>query len=124
MENRFSHSGRSTPAGHGISLRSWLRNMGMTGLLALVGDSVLATPRIRGFIDVHNHYAPPEFIQFYKDHQVNPLPSAAWDLERQLRDMDHAGVAVAMLSSFTPYDVGTISERRTLSRVLNDYGTS
>jgi hypothetical protein len=88
--------------GGGISRRSWLRSIGVTGLWALGGDSLWATPRVRDFIDVHNHYAPPEFLQFYKDHQVNPLPSPAWDLERELRDMDYAGVAVAMLSSYTP----------------------
>jgi 6-methylsalicylate decarboxylase len=81
-------------------------------------------PRVNRFIDVHNHYAPPEFLQFYKDHQIHPLPSAAWDIQRQLQDMDRAGVAVAMLSSFTPYDVGTVAERRALSRTLNESGAA
>lgn len=105
-----------------MTRRSWLYGAGVTVLLAIGRGSLRATTRVSGIIDVHSHYAPPEFIQFYQDHQVSPLPSAAWDLERQLRDMDAAGVAVAMLSSFTPYDVGTVAERRTLSRALNDFG--
>ena len=107
-----------------MTRRSWLVGAGATGLWALGGGTLHATVRISGFIDVHNHYAPPEFIRFFKDHHITPLPSAAWDLKRQLQDMDSAGVAVAMLSAFTPYDVGTIAERRTLCRTLNDFGAA
>jgi hypothetical protein len=99
-----------------------LYGAGVTGLLAIGSGSLRATTRVSGIIDVHDHYAPPELIQFYRDHQVSPLPPAAWGLERQLRDMDAVGVEVAMLSSSTPYDVGTIAERRTLSRASNDFG--
>ncbi len=105
-----------------MSRRSLLRGMGAAGLFAMGGGSAQVKQQVRGFIDVHSHYAPPEFLQFYKDHQVTPLPNAAWDLDRQLRDMDQAGVAVAMLSSFTPYGIGTATERRTLSRALNEAG--
>lgn len=121
--NAFAHCRPGLSLGRGMTRRSWLCGIGAAGLVVL-GGGLRATSRVSGFIDVHNHYAPPEFLQFYKDHQINPLPSAAWDPERQLRDMDRAGVAVAMLSSFTPYDVGTIAERRTLSRTLNDYGAT
>ena len=114
-------SGRN-PSRSGVTRRAWLHGCGAAGLLALSGGLGRAASRVSGFIDVHNHYAPPEFLQFYKNHRIDPLPSAAWDLQRQLGDMDRAGVAVAMLSSFTPYDVGTIAERRALSRTLNEYG--
>ncbi|HUN87553.1 MAG TPA: hypothetical protein VMU28_02120, partial [Terriglobales bacterium] len=120
--SELTNGGDSRPATREIRRRSILRGIGIGGLLALSGDQLLAAPPVSGLIDVHNHYAAPEFLQFYKDHHVTPLPFVAWDLERDLRDMDRAGVAVAMLSSFTPYDVGTLAERRTLSRTLNEYG--
>ena len=123
MERRLDLNNHGMSATPSMTRRSWMYGVGCAGLLALGGDSLsAATPQPRGIIDVHNHYAPPEFLQFYKDHKVTPLPNVGWGLQRQLHDMDVGGVAVAMLSSFTPYDVGTVAERRALSRSLNEYG--
>jgi 6-methylsalicylate decarboxylase len=120
-ENLLTPNGCDVSAAeYGITRRSWLRGMGAAGLLAFGGDPVWASPRVPGIIDVHNHYVSPELLQFQKDHKVSP--TSAWNVERELHDMDLAGVTVAMLSSFTPYDVGTMAERRALSREQNEFG--
>src|SRR5271165_5991336 len=69
-------------------------------------------------IDVHHHFSPPLLREFYEhmsqSGRAKVVPPLTWDLNRDMEDMDRGGTTLALLSSFTPYDVGTAQERATL----------
>jgi predicted TIM-barrel fold metal-dependent hydrolase len=100
------------------------RRAALAGLAAtsFAGSSGLAaTRRERRYIDVHNHYAAPAFLEFNRRFVPGsgPLP---WDIGSALRDMDEAGVAMSVLSGFTPSIGGTAEDRARLARETNEYG--
>lgn len=105
--------------------RSFLQNSAALTLGGLLPGVLMANP-VRHQIDVHHHFSPPILREFYESiaktgQPVRP-PPMSWTLEQDLDDMDRGGTSIAMLSSFTPYDVGTPKERTSLSRALNEYG--
>jgi predicted TIM-barrel fold metal-dependent hydrolase len=99
----------------------------LRGGVALISSAMLPAMAATSLqIDVHHHFSPPLLRDFYErlnrsGHNV-AAPPMSWDLQRDLDDMDRGGTRLALLSSFTPYDVGTPAERARLARQLNDYG--
>lgn len=90
---------------------------------ARVGTPMAFTqdPRIRlRWIDVHCHVNAPAFNDFNVRFggQRNPPP---WTLESAMRDMDEAGVSLAVLSGWTPAAGGTAADRTAVSRGTNEY---
>ncbi len=82
--------------------------------------SAIAKPPHR--IDVHSHIAPPEWIRRLTPEGVVLPPLANWTVERQLEDMDQAGVATAITSITAPGLWFTDpSVARPLARACNDY---
>jgi len=96
------------------------------GGLAALGASVVA-PRVRAQpprdrIDVHHHFIPEAFRRFWSAPGRGPTPPMMWTLGEDLADMEDGGIGTALLSIFTPFDVGTLDERRRLAREINEAG--
>jgi 6-methylsalicylate decarboxylase len=72
------------------------------------------------WIDVHCHVNAPAFNDFNLKFggQRNPPP---WALDPMMRDMDEAGVSLAVLSGWTPVEGGTADDRSAVSRGTNEY---
>jgi 6-methylsalicylate decarboxylase len=101
----------------------------LTGLagLPLAGLCPAKQPNTsgRGRIDVHHHFIPEEFRNFFATASAESgvrAPPMDWVLAKDLDDMQRGGVHTAMLSIFTPYDVGTAAQRTTLARGINEAG--
>lgn len=81
----------------------WTRRDALAALGAGVALPMLrqgqgaAAANARNIIDVHAHYQPPAIRALNL-----PGPMNAWDLQKQIGDMDAAGVTRAMLSVTTP----------------------
>jgi predicted TIM-barrel fold metal-dependent hydrolase len=73
-------------------------------------------------IDVHHHFIPEAFRQFWSAPGRGPTPPMNWTLAEDLADMESGGIDTALLSIFTPFDVGTLEERLRLARDINDAG--
>jgi len=70
----------------------------------------------RNIVDVHAHFQPPAI------RSLNiPGPMNAWDLQKQIDDMDAAGVTRAMLSITTPGVPATGETGRRVARESNEY---
>jgi predicted TIM-barrel fold metal-dependent hydrolase len=70
----------------------------------------------RGIIDVHAHFQPPVM------RAMNiPGPMNGWSLEKQIEDMDQAGVVRALLSVTTPGVPATGEAARRIARETNEY---
>jgi 6-methylsalicylate decarboxylase len=70
----------------------------------------------RNIIDVHAHYQPPAIRNLNL-----PGPMNAWDLQKQMDDMDAAGVRRAILSVTTPGVPATGELARRIARESNEY---
>ncbi|MEO8313220.1 MAG: amidohydrolase family protein [Pseudomonadota bacterium] len=72
------------------------------------------------WIDMHCHVNAPAFNDFNIRFggQRNPPP---WTLESMMRDMDDAGVSLAVLSGWTPAEGGTAADRASVARGTNEY---
>jgi 6-methylsalicylate decarboxylase len=107
--------------------RTFLRGAASSIAAAAVPSGVFAA-QSRLQIDVHHHFSPPLLREFYeqagRSGRAVRAPPMSWDLQQDIDDMDRGGTTLAMLSSFTPYDVGTPAERATLARSLNEYGAN
>ena len=108
----------------GITRRTMLAGLAAT-VPALLADEALAAPR-RAWIDVHHHFIPPAFREFYASARTSAgAPAAAppmtWELNADLEDMERGGTEVAVLSIFVPYDLGTPESRARLARETNEY---
>ena len=108
----------------GITRRTVLAGLAAT-VPALVLEQARGAPR-RAWIDVHHHFIPPAFREFYSTARtsagtVATAPPMAWDLNADLDDMERGGTEVAVLSIFVPYDVGTPESRARLARETNEY---
>jgi predicted TIM-barrel fold metal-dependent hydrolase len=78
--------------------RSALGALGATLALPLLREGRAADAATsRRIIDVHAHFQPPAIRALNL-----PGPMNAWDLQKQIADMDDAGVIRAMLSVTTP----------------------
>jgi predicted TIM-barrel fold metal-dependent hydrolase len=102
--------------------KPWTRREALVALGAAVAlpamrDSGAADARAtRNIIDVHAHYQPPAIRGLNL-----PGPMNAWDLQKQIEDMDIAGVTRAMLSVTTPGVPATGELGRRIARESNEY---
>jgi predicted TIM-barrel fold metal-dependent hydrolase len=81
--------------------------------------------RPRPWIDVHHHFIPPGYREFFEsarnaDGSPAIVPPTNWTLAADLEDMDRAGVRTAMLSMFVPATVGSAPQRAGLARAINE----
>ena len=100
----------------------WTRREALGMLGAAVALPVLRASRAAGagggrnIIDVHAHYQPPAIRSLNL-----PGPMNAWDLQKQIDDMDAAGVTRAVLSVTTPGVPATGEAGRRIARESNEY---
>jgi predicted TIM-barrel fold metal-dependent hydrolase len=89
------------------------------GVIAPLAGALAARATQR-WIDVHCHVNAPAFNDFNIRFggQRNPPP---WTLESAMRDMDETGVALAVLSGWTPSEGGTASDRLAVARGTNEF---
>ena len=105
------------PNGSQWTRRKALGTLGAVAALPLLRESLAAdAAAARNIIDVHAHYQPPAIRGLNL-----PGPMNAWDLQKQIGDMDAAGVTRAMLSVTTPGVPATGEASRRLARESNEY---
>jgi len=74
-------------------------------------------------IDVHHHFAPPEWITAVKGRELLQKANTEWTPARSIEDMDEAGVATAVVSITNPgLWFGDHEATRNLARACNEYG--
>jgi predicted TIM-barrel fold metal-dependent hydrolase len=101
----------------GWTRREALGALGAAVALPLLRESGAANAATtRNIIDVHAHYQPPAIRNLNL-----PGPMNAWDLQKQIEDMDVAGVTRAMLSVTTPGVPATGELARRIARESNEY---
>ena len=106
----------------GIGRRGLLAGLGAT----LAATSVRAQPDApaakRGWIDVHHHLSPPEYVSRIGRRITLPPLVTDWTPEASLADMDRAGVTTAVLSITTPgLWFGDVGEAKDVARACNEY---
>jgi 6-methylsalicylate decarboxylase len=82
----------------------------------LPGGAAADARSVRSIIDVHAHYQPPAIRALNL-----PGPMNAWNLQKQIEDMDVAGVTRAVLSITTPGVPGMGEMARSVARESNEY---
>jgi 6-methylsalicylate decarboxylase len=108
-----------------------------TAAVILKGDLWAgAPPSTPELIDIHTHYAPPDWVSEVASKQgrgmlgntsfLNTFKS--WTPARSIEQMDQAGIATSFVSITTPgiwfgEDVSTVEGTRRLARQCNEYGT-
>jgi 6-methylsalicylate decarboxylase len=107
----------------------------VTGGLAAVGAglAVASVPKA-GFaqggaaanprrIDIHHHFAPPEWLAYVKGRPLLQPANVAWTPEKSIEDMDKGGVAAAMISITNPgMWFGDKAATTRVARASNEYG--
>lgn len=89
----------------------------------LGGNLVAAATRAPWRIDVHHHFGSPAYDAFAAAHPDAGLPPAPPNsIADSLEEMDRAGIALSILSSFVPPTGGSAEDRRALARNINSYG--
>jgi predicted TIM-barrel fold metal-dependent hydrolase len=74
-------------------------------------------------IDVHHHFAPPQWIAEVKGKELLQPANASWTPERSIEDMDKGGVAAAVISVTNPgLWFGDAAVTKRLARACNEYG--
>jgi 6-methylsalicylate decarboxylase len=97
--------------------RAALSALGAAAALPLLRESRAADAGgARNIIDVHAHYQPPAIRALNL-----PGPMNAWDLQKQIEDMDAAGVTRAVLSVTTPGIPAAGEAGRRIARESNEY---
>jgi predicted TIM-barrel fold metal-dependent hydrolase len=97
--------------------REALGALGAAATLPILRETRAAGGNIpRNIIDVHAHFQPPAIRSLNL-----PGPMNAWDLQKQIGDMDVAGVTRAMLSVTTPGVPATGELGRRIARESNEY---
>jgi len=103
------------PRGH-WTRREALSALGAAATLPLHESRAADAGSARNIIDVHAHYQPPAIRALNL-----PGPMNAWDLQKQIEDMDAAGVTRAVLSVTTPGVPATGEAGRRIARESNEY---
>lgn len=98
--------------------------LGATGLADRVAGAAqagaAAGPRR---IDVHHHFAPPAWVTEVRGRPLLQPANTTWTPEKSIADMDHGGVAAAVVSITNPgLWFGDAAVTRRLARACNDYG--
>jgi predicted TIM-barrel fold metal-dependent hydrolase len=97
--------------------RETLGALGAAAALPLLRDTLAAgASSTRNIIDVHAHFQPPAMRAFTPGGPMN-----SWDLQKQIADMDAAGVTRAMLSVTTPGVPATGETGLRIARESNEY---
>lgn len=124
------------PCGCGMPRRQFLKGAGALAagvMLSSVGLEAQAGPPKQGRVDVHYHYAPPQWAaavttKINQGVKMNdPLHAFKdWTPARAVEMMDQAGVATSMVSITTPgiwfgEKNSTIDETRQLARDCNEF---
>jgi predicted TIM-barrel fold metal-dependent hydrolase len=116
-----------------LSRRDFLKRAVTTSAGALVASRGMsaqnpaAAPRR---IDVHQHYVSPDYYAMLtRKNAVSPVPGFAiwrdYTPERNIVEMDKAGVQTAMLSQTAPgVWFGDVNEARRLAREMNEYAAA
>jgi 6-methylsalicylate decarboxylase len=90
----------------------------------LAQSSFAAQPKAPALtrIDVHSHFAPPDYISELRARGVVNPQMFEWTPSRHIDEMDRAGVATA-LTSISPPGVWFVDNptARRISRICNDY---
>lgn len=74
-------------------------------------------------IDVHHHFAPPEWISHVLGRELLQKANTEWTPARSIADMDEAGVATAVVSITNPgLYFGDHAKTRDVARACNEYG--
>jgi predicted TIM-barrel fold metal-dependent hydrolase len=106
------------------SRRTFLSGIAAVAAMA-GGGAAFAAARRRPWIDLHHHFIPPGYREFFTtarnaDGTPAIVPPTTWTLAADLEDMDRAGVRTAVLSMFVPTTVGTAAQRAALARAINE----
>jgi 6-methylsalicylate decarboxylase len=76
-------------------------------------------------IDMHHHFAPPEWMAEVKGRPLLNAANLRWTAELSLADMDRGGVAASMLSITNPgIWFGDKEKTRMLARACNEFGAN
>jgi predicted TIM-barrel fold metal-dependent hydrolase len=102
-----------------LGRRGFLAGLG-AGAAALGIGSRTSAAQARDILDVHAHLTPPTF----RAAGIAQGPMAGWSLERQMAEMDQAGVQRAILSVTTPGVTVEGEPGARLTREANDYAAS
>jgi predicted TIM-barrel fold metal-dependent hydrolase len=103
----------------------------MAPLAAVGADRSLAAALLQGGagaphprrIDMHHHFAPPEWMAEVKGRPLLNAANLRWTAELSLADMDTGGVAASILSITNPgIWFGDKNKTRTLARACNEFG--
>ncbi len=81
-----------------------------------------AVHALPGWIDVHHHFAPPEYAHVLNQKKLTPEPLVGWSPQKAIDDMDKAGISMAMNSIVGPgvwFD--DAEQARRLARDANEY---
>jgi len=121
--------------------RRFLSHVG--GLAALAATALLckgrawaATPGApAGWVDIHSHYAPPDWVSVITSNQGRGMLGntsflsafKGWTPAKSIEQMDAAGIATSIVSLTTPGiwfgdSVTSLDATRQLARQCNDYG--
>jgi predicted TIM-barrel fold metal-dependent hydrolase len=116
----------------GIDRRTFLAaTMASLGVATLGAErSLTSAERQRGAsvanprrIDIHHHFAPPEWIAEVKGRPLLNAANLRWTAELSLADMDKGGVAASILSITNPgIWFGDRDKTRMLARACNEFG--
>lgn len=99
------------------SRRETLGALGAMAAMPFLRDSRAASPATaRNIIDVHAHFQSPALRALSQGGPMN-----AWDVQKQIADMDAAGVTRAMLSVTTPGVPATGETGRRIARETNEF---
>ena len=110
--------------------RQFIKTVGAAGAAVLLpgvgvpsAGQTSAPPRI---IDVHHHYASPNYIASLAARNVgNNLDRFKDDApEKHLAEMDKVGVATAMLSHYSGFWFGDVSQARRDAREMNEWAAA
>jgi 6-methylsalicylate decarboxylase len=114
------------------SRRDFLRSVVAAGAGAVLGSGSTRAQSAAGArrIDVHQHYVSPDYYALLtKKNAVSPVAGfnqwREYTPERNLAEMEKAGVATAMLSQTAPgVWFGDVNEARRIAREMNEYAAA
>ena len=119
-------------AGNRTDRRGFIRGMAAVGAATLL-PGVRSSPASQAppasqprIIDVHHHYASPNYIASLASRNVgNNLDRFKGDTpEKHLAEMEKAGVATAMLSQYSGFWFGDVAQARRDAREVNEWAAA
>jgi predicted TIM-barrel fold metal-dependent hydrolase len=130
-----TYRGPELPRRHFLSQVGGLTALAATGLLWKGRAWAEAPAEPTGWIDIHSHYAPPDWVSVIASNQGRGMLGntsflstfKGWTPAKSIEQMDAAGIATSIVSLTTPGiwfgdSVASMDATRQLSRQCNDYG--